>query len=1618
MLRTYHSGLSPAPPSGDPEIITTTPVIVSQISSIQTNYLTPYNNRHVNSVLSPSVFPSSTSFTTHVTTSAANPALFTLQQRVENKSTPDGAHELNKLLKLQTFIDASFTVTADMSGSTNPVVTHFKNRLLKFQERGNNITKTMSRKAIKTYEINIKKIKRLLETVDDKSIGEFLQKILAIHQAKNCKMLKEYFKETDKYMEVYVKDNNTEQLRMLWKKIIYEGDNSLRDFLDKFKLWDDFNTRVKHMLETFDDNTLPSFIDRQNELYDELKTLCAPATSSQEKDNLHLHAFCDMPLDDKSVTAAIESLQQNQGLIFVLSCSEYGGKLLEQLNNYKVLLLQNTREKREKEIKTELERIAKESKTSQQSNLLRWLMKSIPFCNDLPNNTNDLKSKLLSSRTFGLDISASHDPGLKSIYDIAHAGVWKSLNELLNKETVLHNVVSALGIKPEVNAVTPEFMTDELSVAEALCVAHNLYSSRIIADNMSNLSQLYRIMKKKFLHPEIIKNLTFNCTDHQGQVVIKALMLAAVWQCSADPEMDWIAQRNILLGFADEKHARDIDATEQTVTVHGNHKIRCYIKHDHFDKIKQHLSNRISKKTLNWKFTQSIKLDLQLIKLINKDVKDNTLQEIRTNMVHFLFCEGDYSDVDFRPIFFRTKLASLLNVAPQKFLNDLAKINYTPSHYFSHHAHQSGCLLTEKQISNVDHLTIIFQQLQDITIETTTTLEHLETLEYIISFVDLVGLDDTEKNSLREELIAQKKALNQQPYNHELKVKIETLANSILENVSLESLRSEDDDELLDDFIILQNYFLSYRARDINDFYTWMQNIGLPLSIASKETITQELSKTFKDKINNPSFFSEAISIIVRELFLSPLMPDPQSTPQGTQLTDQLNSLTIELLEQTNNILQDEITKSIAEFAPGNDQATLNLQALCRMIDKTDAIEETLKEFIFDPNEKNTTLKKERLTQEQFVFLKDGLQALFESGEKDYFSEIEKLLEKMKESATTTIKKYVECIYERYLNLKKIFKECEKKTLDQLFNMIILCDFEKGIPSLIKMDADIVKRAAARLSKETFTLGDMDVASHADFLNTLNDMHKLSSSLLFEYFRLKPWRELVAKIVDGEIEYNDKRRKDLIFSLNASKVNAAIQEGTYKTEGEHRMDLYHAYCDQKDAIKDQQHADGRYRRDLWNDQMRIKSNEFLQCAIEFSDEFIFWYQPRYIIYKTIVQDGHKSVIIFSNAEFFQSEHIHEYEIGITMVRTKNADIMNNNKELDEGKILLVIRANNPNFKFVNTQRTRTEFIQNIGVDVIQGDRIENMNVGTFTQTRTLNTNTVISTTKADYMTGISSSFPTSGNEKIFYQEFFCQPDTLHIVPPIVAFNINREKQTFLPKPFDNPEPSTSTAAATAITSTFRPYRSSTPVANQLRDFVSPFTNYKFAESSLSDSFISELQQRMLEHLSYTISRDIVTINNDNQMTYYHSGGKVVSYDKSMKISAKDAKEGNYSAVLPEHIMSGAHKGNIILLKEDGHKYNGIQVQSTDAGFVSSVIPEQPDYRDSVINSKLHKLPEPVRPLVERMFPAVMNAAYTSRHGKISDEKLVTYPLIREFLEQLNKRDEQGNQEENRPGTSR
>lgn len=1618
MLSTFNATRSTIQSSPANEIITTAPAIINQISTINEKNTVPYSQQPLESLISPSAFPASTSFSTHAPPSSSSPACFTLQPRIEGLSNVNGKQHIERLFKLNTFTDSIFRLTTQMAGSTNPLVMQYKDCLLNLKAESDNITKNIIEKSKKTYKINKEILKALSKTINNKSIGEFIQKILAIHQAKTSRAFASYFSQIDMFMTVYEKEkNNTDKIKFLWRTIIDEGDNPIRDFLAGFNLWGGFRDKVNHILETNDDDNSPDFIARQYQLYDELKTLCAPSTPSEEENNLYRHQFCDLHLNDKSVTAAIESLQANKGLTFVLSCTEHGKQLLEQLNNYRVLLAQDNRTKREKQIEVELATIVQERAISKKPSLLKALFNSIPICIHLLDSTDDLRSELRASRKWGLDISASLDSGLKSIYDIAYSGARKSLTTLLKNEKVLNEVISAIGITPEVKAVTPQFMTEELSVSEALCVANALYNNRVIADNMGNLTQLYHVMREKFLYPDIIQGLTFNQLDHEGHVVIKALMLAALRNCIADPEMDWMAQWHILLGFADKKHAEGIDATEQTAMVHGNHKIRHFVKLDHFNTIFEYVSNRINKEILRWKFKQSIKPALKIIKLKNPHITIEDLQLISADMINYFFCDGCFSDADLRPFTFRTKLASLLKVAPQKFLSDMAEINYTPSHHFSHHAHQAVNLFTAKQIANVDHLVVIIHHLQEVVAETTTTLEHLESVEYIVRFADLNGFSDTEQKGLKEEFIKQKNALSQQPYNIELKEKLKELANTILENVELNSLIEEEDDEPFNEIIpLLDNYFSSYQAKDINNFYVKMQEMGLPLNNGSQERITQFLSKMLNDGKEYPNYRSEAIITIVHELYSFLPLSDPAATSKSLPVATQFNTLSTQLLAQMDSILHDEITKSIDIFNPEHDQAAFNLLALCRIIDNPDTIEETLKENISKPNEKNTRTKKARLTPEQFKLLNQGLYDLFKSGSSDYASDIEKLFDKMKELAKETSERYTIYIYDLYMHFKKVFSNKEGKTPNQLFFEIQEHDPEKGIPSLIKMEHDAIKRTNARLSKETFSLGDMDAPSHADFLHALNRRHQLSPSLYFKFFRLKPWLSFVSEIRDGEIEYNQKRIEDLSFSLNASTLNAAIQAGLLLTEHERQRALYQAKCDREDAIRDQRQIEYRNDRDLWNKQMTVLSNIFLQHVMDFSREFMFLWQPRYIVYKTIVRDGYKSIIIFSNDEFFQSEHSHEYDIGLTMIRTKNVDIMDDEKRLDQDKILKVIRKINPNFKLVNTQRSRTEARHNIRVNIGKDGESEPKDVATLTQTHTISTEVVINTITADFMHAIPSVYPTSHNDNLSYHEFFFQPDTLRDVHPVVAESIYKEKQTFLPPFVADPKPSTSTAA-TAMIPAAHTARSDNPIDNQLREMVSPFTRYSPENLSLPEPFLSSLQERMVEHLSFTIGRDIVTINNDNEVTYYYSGGKFVSYNRKLEISAKDAKQGNYAAALPDKIIEDVHKREVILLKVDGQKYNGIQVQSTDAGFVSSVIPNQPDYRDSVINSKLHKLAEPVRPLVEEMFPAVMNAAYVTTHGTVPDGNITTYPLVRKFLEQLNHTAEQESEEDNQPGTS-
>ncbi|ADU70159.1 hypothetical protein [Pantoea sp. At-9b] len=1598
--------------TASPEISTTTSAVMDRITTVNPNSTLPYSQCSVQSLASTSrptwVAPSS-SYDNVI--SSTSPGGFTLQPAVDGSRALNGERIIGRITKLSDFVGGITTVVKTMADSSNPMVSQYRNSILDLERQNTEVKRNIRDKARKTYEININTVKKLLGTINNYDLRQFFNSILAIHEAKTSKIFKERIAAIDIYVDMCEKQpNNTDGLKYLWLGIIDEKENPIREFLTKFDLWNDFEANVKHMLDKIDD----SFMARHRELYDELMTLCSPQTHAQENANVFFHQLCHLCFMEHSVTAAITSLQKNEGLTEVLKCTEHGKKLLKKLNNYTLLIDLETRKKTNTYLKTEIAAKHQKQEAAKKSGNLIKLCRSIKQAFSSSLSIQDLKSELKASETLSLEISIAKDAGFKSLHDISRSRIEHTFNELKPNKETCDNVISAIGLSREATRVTPEFMTEDLQISEAICVANALYHARQVADNLHDLEQLYRVMRKKFLHPDVIDKLTFSRTDHQGHVIIKPLMLAALHQCSAVPEMDWIAQRNILLGFADPQHVTGIDASAQTFNLYDNYEANLLVKLDHFDHIKRVISEKINKKTLKIRFQQSIEHDRHLIKLLNNNITPEVRQEIATNMVNFLLSDGDYADADIKPIVFRTNLARLFKLTPQKFLRDLDKINYSPSHHFAHHEKKVDNLLTSKQMSAIDHLVVIFQHLHETVSETNKTLYFADELLEEVTFSDLTEFSTTEQKALKKEFAELTDRLYEQPYDGQLKNQLKEKAETILEAVNLKRLCSAGNERSLNKITHLQNYFASFRTRDIRHFYDLMEEMGLPLHHSSQENVTQYLTEILGQGQTDESYCSKAMSVILRELFSSPLLSELHNTPQSLQSAEQLDNLTKQYLDNIDNILQQIIEKNLAPFSPDSKQVDRNLQAICRIIDDPEAIEASLNEFIIKPNIKDTREKKTRLTPEHYQTLKNGLYDLFKLGSDNFDADRDKLFESMKASAIATGENYTRYVYNAYLNLKQTYDNQQAKKENEIYNEIINLDLEKGIPALIRRDhRDVKKVKTARQAKETFILGKMNAASHADFLKKLNDMHQLSTSLYFQFIRLKAGLLVATEIREDEITYQNKRIKDIAFSQAASERHALMQQGAYFSQAEIDMAKYRANCEREDSKKEQRRVDDRNARDVWNHDMKIASNAFLARIKEFSDEFAYWWQPVYIVFKTNVTDTHKSVIIFSNGQLFQSEHSQTYDGAITMLRVKNVDIRNDKRELVQDKITNLIKKYVPGFKFENTERTRTEVDHKIMVEIENDKDCQQQQAAAITKTQTVSTKVVVNTLGANYTFGHPEYYPSPNEPQYVYKEIFFQPATSPVLSPPVMAKINEEKQTWLPSEATLPASLSHDASPTAVASTSRETRPSGPIVDGLRESVSIFTQWRDPNLHFSDSAMEQIQV----HLSQTIQRDIMTINSDNQITCFYPDGRHVLFDQKLDISDRDAKQGNYSSVLADHIMKDVLEGKTVLLREDQHhQFNAIQVQLTDAGYISSMIPHSPELRDAVINSKLNDLPKSLIPAVQTIFPAVMNAGYSAIFDAKPEHAISSYTLQRAFLEQLNKTDEQAN-DENLPGPS-
>lgn len=1590
------------------EITLSTPAVIDNITTVETNNTEPYSHRTVESLVSASTYqfpPSTSSYDNH--TSLIGNGCFTLRTRIENSRPLKGSTMIERLNKTSEFVANIPDIVTTMEKSTNPIVSQYGNSLLKIQAKQRQVNSSVSKKAKAAYETNLRAIKNLLPTINDKNLIIFFNSILAIYEAKTSKVLKETMAEIDGYRAIIKKQpNKNENLIFFWRGIIGEERSAIKDFLVKFDLWKDFEAEVKNILNNIDDD----FSERQEELYDKLKTLCAPMSLAEENENILSYKLFIKFTKDQTITKAIESLQKNQGLIYVLKCTEHGKKLLKQLNDFTTLFYLDEREKNNNNLKTKIEEKRREhNELKKTDKIKRW------FKDTFSSNQNiyDLESQLRASIEHSLSIAAEQDPMLKILSEFSPARMDNLLRELKKDKENCNNVITAIAPSQEANKVIPEFMTDNLSVFEAICVAHALDNTRQVAENIHDIEQLYRIMKKKFLHPEIIDQLTFNRSDHQGNVIIKGLMLAALRQFAADADMDWIAQINILLGFADDQHATLTDASKQKVRLRDNYEINHFVKVDHFDQLKPGVSAKINKKILRTTFQQSIKHDRYLINLLDKNDISKVEQKITSEMVDFLLCEGSFIDTRIKPMTFRTNLASLFKLTPQIFLSDMDKIGYTPLLHKTYHAKKTENLLTPLQMASVDHLTVIHQRLQEVVSETVTTLEYAKDLLDDDIFSSLNELDQTAQQALQFEFEALIDQLRKQPYDSQLKTTVKEQAEVILDAVNISELKVTCGDEFLKNIAAMHNYFSSLLPKDITNFYSWMQKLGLPLSNSSQEYITQYLTEILKKDEDDTTYCYKAMSVIVRELFASPLLSDLDCTPKNMQSVEHLNKLSRQSLDQIDQILQGVIDKTISPLNPENKQTDRNQQAFCEIIDIPNSIEEALNELIIKPNIKNTSEKKARLTNEQYNFLKEGLYDLFKLGSDDYGKDIDKFFESMKESAITKSENDIKYLYNNYMNFLQAYGDSKTKKTQELFEDMVQRDLEKAIPALIAMgNLDGKKRLFAMKAKEIQTLGKMNVPSHTDFLKKLNDMYRISSSIYFDIIRLKGGLPVAIDIRAKEIKYLVKRIRDITFSNNAAAKHTMFQKmgGLYYDDD--YFAKYRKNCEHEDAIRDQRKIDDRNKKDLWDEKMKRISIKFHEKVKEFSDEFVYWWTPVYIVYKTNVSDSHKSVIIFSNGQLFQSEDCHIYDGAIKMLRAKRVDIMKKKGKLDQGKILAFIKRYDPNFKFVNLKTTRKEKDYQIMSTLENKKGYHQEEVATITQTQTVHTTIGISTIPGDFTYGYPKYYPSPDDPQYVYKEFFFQPDIPEEVTPAVATRITEAKQTWLPSTVANVPslPDDTSSAPIASTSAFSMPRPSDPIIDKIRNMVSPFMQYHPDNLQSTESDLVQMQA----HLSHTIKRDIITINSNNQMNCFQPDGAHVLLDERIEISDKDARQGNYAIALPDALLHAVTDGKTVLLCEDRqHQFNAIDVQLTDNGFISSKIPHGSELRDSIINNTFNDFPESLKPAAQTLFSAVMNVGYTHFYGERPQNDIPTITLQEAFLELLNKTYEQ----EQQPGTS-
>ncbi|MBP2198630.1 hypothetical protein [Pantoea cypripedii] len=1461
------------------------------------------------------------------------------------------------------------TVTEQLSESKSYHIRRFSSQCDDIFNKKEGLRKKIRQKAKNAWERNKTIINKKLEKTDNEKLKILFNTVSAVCADRQTHHLDVFWHDV---LSLSTTCQQRKNYRRLWEFIV--NNPHLETFLTQFDLWTGIEDEIREMLSNNNNKFFMVINDTQKDLLDKLQLLCAPIETQ------YYHQLCEIDYNGKTTSEVIESLINNTGLQEVLSETTSGRELWRELNSLPTVFKLDVLKNEIDDLLTEYKENSAELKRLKQGTLVKRISESFNILYRIPRVLGDLKKRIENKVEFGEVHILYQDLFFNALDRLQNAGVDATLKSLLTRDTDFQDmVVDDIDLEEIAKQVSPNLLYDPTECYEFICMASMLDASQVIAENIGDTRQLYHLLRSYYPAPREVDAFFAAHQENMGSGYDRGIMLAI--SHLLPPALNWKMRERLLLAVTGTS-AYDIPPLNEFLL-----------------NIEESIISALNPARLEQRYQQGLHLDPYLVDKLK--ISGEQQAHIKEIVMDFLLSRNRYADADSKLPQFKVDIATILKLLPEKLSFDLATHSLRPSHFFKYHAITSNTLLTETLVKEIDHLYILHKFLDKMLDETFAAHSQITRLNEIVANTN-INYDIAIYSNIALALV------ENNPFSPESELEIHRAIKDLFSSDEMVALISDETTPLAQELAEIRQSLSIYPTIAASNFFAKAAGMGIWVDSDGQKNSIKLLGDSITADITNEERSCQILSYILRRSFAAADVLELAADTGTGQPHHFLNTLTNGLITQINSLIATELDTALAAFDPGAKEGDRYTNTACKLIEGASP-RLVLKDLCKTGNDKDDKAIGQTFTEDQFAHIRKELLTLLAKGGEDHRKDISQIFGDLRKTIASDENNHINYLL-KCLNLFRELQSQESSlSSGEIYQKIIDRVYERGIPSRIAKTGQKLTEADLL---EYFILENergIHTESAKKFIQSINQKHRLSDSLLYSITLLEPFLADALTWRQDEIDAENKK------IIAEQELELALLAYATATQAECDMAEYRADREARDAENDYEKAidsDNKYEH---YEKLTEEWKWLFYLGTQFSNYWIEMHRSVFVYINTNVTETRTTNISYATGEETETQNIQSSNPGMTMIRFKLCDILDKNGHIDYKKINETIQDKyNSTFQIQHIQFTPFLDIQPL---TIPNEGSGDARVATITERYDVEVISAMDIQKGSYMHNLPSrppefpfcNAPPGPVSLRNYSEVIREPARTKEVSAKVSSAIQAMKKIHHPRGGFNPD-AQARSLATPQGALIR-QRANNAWCTRVEDSLRLLTQHRPENLYHARPAVQPLQSAILSAASASTGKKIIVIDDKDRGHLYKPGkGAERSGQPLVPQPGNMANQGNIAQIIPSAMLKDASAGKTLVLQQDGAgRFNSVRIQPLDAStYKSSVMPMETDIRTAIDHPAVRQLPPAILSEADNVLNAITTSYYmTAEDQSEPSAQHSNFPIRTKILLDLNLTDNEG-----------